>query len=121
MNKTFSYLINYLDGSAKQAVGGFLVTNEAYEKAFTLLKSRYRNPQLIIPSHMNNLIKLEKIVNSNVKELRNLFDRVEGNVRALNTIGINSDHFGPLLIPIVLEKLPNAIRLQINRNLGKNN
>ena len=80
----FSYLINYLNGSAKQAVGGFPVTNEAYQEAFTLLKNRYGNPQLIISSHMNNLIKLEKVVNSNVKELRNLFDRVEGNVRALS-------------------------------------
>ena len=50
---------------------------------------------------MNNLIKLERVVNSNVKEIRNLFDPVTGNVRALNTIRINLDHFGPLLIPIV--------------------
>lgn len=58
---------------------------------------------------MNNLIKLiklEKAVNSNVKELKNLFDRVKGNSRTLNTIGINLEHLGPLLIPIVLEKLP---------------
>ena len=75
---------NYLDGSAKQAVGGFPVTNEAYGEAFTLLKNRYGNSQRIILSQMNNLIKLEKVVNSNVKELRNLFDRIEGNVRALN-------------------------------------
>ena len=39
----------------------------------------------------------------------------------MNTIGINSDHFGPLLIPIVLEKLPNVICMQISRKLGKNN
>ena len=101
----FSDLINYLDGSAKQAVASFRVTNEGYEEAFTLLKNRYGNPQLIISSHMNQLIKL---------------DRVKGNVRALNTIGINSDQYGPLLIPIVLEKLPNVIRLQISRKLGKN-
>ena len=53
-----SYLANYLDSSAKQVIGGFPVTNEAYKEAFTLLKSRYGNPQLIISSHMNNLIKL---------------------------------------------------------------
>ena len=110
-----------MDGSAKEAVVGFPVTNEAYEKASNLLKNCYGNPQLIMSFHMNNLIKLEKVENSNVKELRKLFDRVEGNVRALNTIGINSDHFGPLLIPIVLEKLPNVIRLQISCKLGKNN
>ena len=97
------------------------MTNEAYEEAFTLLKNRCGNPQLIISPHMNNWIVLEKVANSNVKELRNLFDRVKGNVRALYTIGIDSDHFGPLLIPIVLEKLPNVIRLHISRKLEKNN
>ena len=81
-------LMNYLDGSAKQAVGGFPKTNEPYEEAFISLKNRYRNPQLIISFHMTNLIKLEKVVNSNVKELRNLFNQVEGNIRALKTIGI---------------------------------
>ena len=87
MNKNFHILLNYLEASTKQAVGGFPVTNEAYEEAFTLLKNCYENPEFIISSHMNNLIKLEKVVNSNVKEIRNLFDRVKGDVRGLNTIG----------------------------------
>ena len=90
------------------------MTNEAYEEAFTLLKNRYGNPQLIISSQMNNLINFEKVVNSNFKKLKNLFDRIEGSVRALNTTG-------PLLITIVLEKVPNVIHLQISRKLGKNN
>ena len=102
-------LFGYLDGSGKQAVTGFPVTNEAYEEAFTLLKNSYGNLQLIISSHMNNLITLEKPVSLNVKKLRNIFDRVEDKIGALNAIRINSDHFGPLLIHIVLEKLPNVI------------
>ena len=35
--------------------------------------------------------------------------------------GINYQHFGPLLIPIILERLPNAIKLQISCKLGKEN
>ena len=30
-------------------------------------------------------------------------------------------HFGPLLIPIILEKLPDNLRLQISRKLGRDN
>ena len=70
---------------------------------------------------MNNLISLNKIINTNVKELRILYDKIEGNVRALNSLGINSNDFGPLLIPIILEKLPNVIRLQVSRKLGVGN
>ena len=32
---------------------------------------------------------------------------------------MNKEHFGALLIPIVQEKVPSEIRLQISRNMGK--
>ena len=117
----FTYLKGYLQGNALQSINGFPLTNENYVEAINMLKERYGNPQLIISSHMNNLIKLERVGNSDVNQLRILYDKIKGNVRALNSVGIPSDHFGPLLIPIVLEKLPNVIRLQISRKLGKDN
>ena len=52
--------------------------------------------------------------------MRKLHDTIESNVRAL-TLGINYQHFGPLLVPILFEKLPNTIKLQISRKLGKEN
>ena len=70
---------------------------------------------------MNELIKLNKVNGSNVTELRELYDRIESNVRALKTVGIQQEPFGSLLIPIVLEKIPKVMRLQISRQLGKEN
>ena len=70
---------------------------------------------------MNNLIKLDKVNGANAKELRDLYDKTESNVRALKTVGIHQEQVGPLLIPIVLEKLPKVVRLQISRKLGKEN
>ena len=115
----FTYLKGYLSGTALQAIEGFPLTSENYTEALKLLNNRYGNPQLVISSHMNNLIKLDKVSGANVKELRHLYDKIESNVRALNSVGINSDYFDPLLIPIILEKLPNVIRLQISRKLGR--
>ena len=40
-----------------------------------------------------------------------MYDKIESNVRALNSEGIEQSHFGPLLIPILLEKLPNTVRV----------
>ena len=37
----------------------------------------------------------------------------------LKTLGIQQEHCGSLLIPIILEQIPNEIRLQISRQLGK--
>ena len=36
-------------------------------------------------------------------------------------MGLNSSHYGPLLIPVILERLPDTIELLITSKLGKNN
>ena len=53
--------------------------------------------------------------------MRKLQDKIESNVRALRSLEINCEHFGPLLVPIISERLPNTIKLQISRKLGKEN
>ena len=118
----FSYLKGYLGGEAEKCVEGITLTEENYEEALKVLKERFGNPQLTITAHMNKLLKLNKIKSgANVKELRTLFDQIESQVRSLSTVGVLSEHYGPLLIPIVLERLPNEISLEISRALGKSN
>ena len=53
--------------------------------------------------------------------MQKLHDTIESNVRALRTFWINYEHFGALLVPIILEKLPSTVKLQISRKLGKEN
>ena len=57
----------------------------------------------------------------NVDELRNLFDQIESHVRSLGSLDVKSEHYGPLLIPIILERLPDDIKLQISRSFGNEN
>ena len=101
----FTYLRGYLEGAALQAIDGFPLTNDGYSSVRNLLKERYGNPQLITSCHINNLIELEAVSGSNVKDLRDLFDKIRINFRALKTTEIHEDQVGPLLIPIVT-KLP---------------
>ena len=70
---------------------------------------------------MDNLIKLENVSGSraSIKELRNVYDKIESHLRSLLTLGVNSEHYGPMLIPILVNKLPCEIRLEISRKLGK--
>ena len=58
------------------------------------MEKSYGNPQLIFSTHMNELIKLNKVNGSNVAKLRELYDRIESNVRALKAVGIQQEHFG---------------------------
>ena len=55
------------------------------------------------------------------KDLRDMLDKIKLNVRALKTISIHENQVGPLLIPIVLKKLPNLIRLKVSGRLEKEN
>ena len=86
-----------------------------YREALNLLKERYGSNQLIISAHMSKLTNLERLVSCNVTQLRRLYDKIENNVRALSTMGIVKTQLGPMLMPIVLEKLPNVVRLQVSR------
>ena len=117
----FTYLRGYLQGTVFQAIEGFSLTSGNDRHAWELLKERYGNPQLIISCHVNNLIKLDKVNGANAKELRDFYDKIESNVTALKTVEIHQEQVGSLLIPIVLEKLPNVIKLQNSCKLGKEN
>ena len=106
----FSYLKGYLGGAAEKCLEGLTLTGENYFEALKLLKERFGNPQLTIASHMNKLLKLEKVkMGRNVKELRNLFDQIESHVRSLSTVGVQP------------ERVSGDIKLHISRKLGRNN
>ena len=44
--------------------------------------------------------------------LRDVLDTIESHVRALDCQGVNKEHFGAVLIPILEEKIPKDVRLE---------
>ena len=52
------------------------------------------------------------------KKLRDLYDKIEINIRSLKALGIESESFGNLLVPVVMEKIPSELRLIISRKFG---
>ena len=118
----FTYLKGFLKDTALSTIEGFPLTNHNYTNALELLRQRYGNTQLIISMHMNDLIKIGKVSNhNNILDLRNMYDNIESNVRALKGEGINPLHFGASAVPNILEKLPSSIQLHVSQSLGKDN
>ena len=117
----FSYLKGYLGGEAAKCIDGVALTEDNYVKALNLLEERYGNKQLIIMSHVHKLLKLERVTGRNVQEVRSLYDQIEGHVRSLGSLDIKADQYGPMLLPIILERLPEDIKLYISRKLGNEN
>ena len=114
----FNYLKGYLLGNALKTIEGLSLTNENYPKALDLLRDRYGNVQMIISAHMSELLKLQPITSEeDVSYLRLFYDNIESHVRSLLSLGVDSKNYGALLSPIIMERLPNELRLIISRNL----
>ena len=80
----FNYLRSYLSGNALHAIDGFSLSSANYEKAMLLLKERYGNTQVIITSHMNELLKIPKVRTDG--EIRQCYDNIEAHVRSLKSL-----------------------------------
>ena len=114
-----NYLINSLEGPAYKALEGFQIVEENYEKALDILKARYGKPQHIISAHMQALLKLQTYQNDNISELRAIYDKIMVNVRGLESLGISSEKYGSLLIPVIMSRMPSEIALQVARKTSQ--
>ena len=87
--------------------------------AIDILRDRFGKPQLLISNHMEALLKLSMVSSVHeTKKLRDLYDKIEINIRSLKALGIESESFGNLLVPVVMEKIPSELRLIISRKFG---
>ena len=64
---------------------------------------------------MDELLQLPACTNERISSLRYLLDKLTIHVRGSESIGVSAEHYGSLLIPIIMSKLPNEIRLQAAR------
>lgn len=109
-----NYLNGYLKGEAARAVSGLPLTNENYLKSIELLKDRFGRNQVLINAYMESLIKITAPSND-VKKLRVFYDSCENYIRGLESLGVVSDTYGSLLIPVLMKKLPEEVRRLIIR------
>ena len=111
-----THLINLLEGQALDAVKGLSLTERNYQTALEILEERFGDKQYLISAHMNKLLTLEKIKHENdLLAMRNLCDLLKAQVRSLNNLGINAKDYGPLLIPVIITKIPKQINVIICR------
>ena len=115
----FNYLKFLLKETAANVISGLTLTNSNYDHAIELLKNRFGNRQVIITSHMDALTKLQRITAPHdVKALRQLYDTVESHIRGLESLEISDEMYGCFLTPIIMQKLPEEIRIMMSRELS---
>ena len=112
----FTYLRNLLQGPALTIITGLKLTNENYLIALDMLKERYNNSQSLISSHMQSLLEIEPVrYIDNVSGLRKLYDYIQIQIRSLENLGIEPNKYGPMLIPVLMSKIPVELKVIINK------
>ena len=94
----YSYLVAMLEGEARNVVMGLAITEENYEEAKRLLQERFGHKEVIVFSHIQELLYLAEPESSNVASLLPFYDKIVANVRSLETLGISKerrDHSDP--------------------------
>ena len=111
----FTYLQSLLEHSAREAISGLTLSSANYSEAISVLKGRYGNKQKIIALHMDTLLNLESVTSQhNLTSIRRLYDQIEANIRGLRSLGVTSDTYASLLLPVVIKKIPSEIQLSIS-------
>ena len=97
-------------------VKGLKLSNSSYHVELDLLTERFGDSRLLISAHIGNLLNLSNVPSINdLQELRLLCDRVETEIRSLDSLGLPARNYGPLLVPVLMEKIPSELKLMISR------
>ena len=74
---------------------------------------------MIVNSHMRSLTNLGSVKDDkDTKRIRRLYDRIESDLRSLEALGVKPD--GMLLVPLLLDKFPDAMNLRLSRRFDSN-
>ena len=117
----FTYLKSYLRGPALSAIEGLSLTSANYTEAVDILGKRFGNKQLLINSNVEKMMGIEPVESAqDIKKVRNVYDTIEVHVRNLTSLDIDTRHYGPVLISVIMAKIPEEIRLHISRSMSTN-
>lgn len=115
----FNHLHSLLESQAARSIQGLPRTEANYNAAIEILHKRFGKPQNIISKHMDEMLKITGCVNDNAPQLRAVYDKISINIHGLESLGVNSNQYGSLLIPVIMSKMPPEIRVQIARNTSR--
>ena len=70
----FNYLRRYFAAQTLATISGLTLNSENYEVGLNILIDRYGNPQVLISTHMETLVKINKVKKmENLEALRKLY------------------------------------------------
>ena len=107
----FQYLIqSMVEGTrVRDLVDGYPPTAENYDKCMDSLRMRFGREELLIEFYVRELLSLviKNVTNSRSKGgITQLYDQLESHLRSLESIGMTSDKYAAMLLPLVESCIP---------------
>lgn len=118
----FQYLIQATvpKSAAHDLVTSFPPTSENYPKAINYLKSRFGNDKILVEVYVRELLKLVvNNVNNRKSTISTLYDKLQTQLRALESLGVTSDKYAAMLFPLVESALPDEILMAWQRSMNQ--
>jgi len=101
----FQYLLQATTPKTRtrKVVENFPAIGSNYSKAMECLKARFEREELLVEFYVRELLKLTLVMNSREGKvmLSSLYDRIETQLRALETLGVATDKYAAMLFPLV--------------------
>ncbi|XP_077548213.1 uncharacterized protein LOC144161022 [Haemaphysalis longicornis] len=105
-------------GEAASAIAGLQATDGCYKDAIEILKQRFGDDRIIVQDHLRGLLDLKPVSSSSdVRQLRQLYDRVQVHIRSLKALGTSSTTYCTMLREILLRVLPTDMVLWFHEGL----
>ncbi|UYV73198.1 hypothetical protein LAZ67_10002165 [Cordylochernes scorpioides] len=102
----FQYLFQATaeNSEAREAVESFPPSADNYPKVSEYIKSRFGEDEMLVEIYVRDL--LQNVRAEGKMSVVKLYDRLETQLRALETLGVASDKFAAMLYPLVESALP---------------
>ena len=108
----FSYLKKLLVPSVRVSIDGLPFTTEGYERAKSILKSKYGKPSEVANAHMQCIIGLSMVHDAHPAKIHDFCEKLTSHIQVLETMGKVKEIRG--FVRVTLDKLP-GIRADLVR------
>ncbi|UYV61235.1 hypothetical protein LAZ67_1003994 [Cordylochernes scorpioides] len=106
----FQYLFQATaeNSEAREAVESFPPSADNYPKVIEYIKSRFGEDEMLVEIYVRDLLQnvLQNVRAEGKMSVVKLYDRLEAQLRALETLGVARDKFAAMLYPLVESALP---------------
>lgn len=113
------FLKSSVAGEAERILRQFDITGSNYHAAWDALTKRYENKRVLVLTQLKLLFNQVTIKQESDKDIRNLLDRTRECLHELNTLGVPTNEWDPIVLYILTQKLPDESRNLWEQNIAK--